>query len=182
VEGPCVGENGRQVALRLDEANLPAPGVAAEGTEPAPTPPPAVEVVTADSQRFFYAEERGSLEEVVPGLRNLAVRLSTNLVRAGGTRDGPLQILSDGRDVHRIGFPVRGSVQARGRYQVLVDPPFTHTALALDTGGDVAAQIEAQLDRVRESGLTPTGRYRLVLRGPGTDDVELQVGVESPPE
>lgn len=182
VQGPCVGEHGRQVALRLEGSDEQGPEVAVEGAGAAATPSPALQVVTADSQRFFYAEQRGSLEEVVPVLRNLALRLSTSLVRAGGTRDGPLQVLSDGSGVHKIGFPVRGSVQASGRYRVLVDAPFTHTALALDTRGDMAVQVEGLLDTVRESGLTPSGRFRLVLRGFDSGDVELQVGVQGPPE
>ncbi len=46
----------------------------------------------------------------------------------------------------------------------------------------MAAQIEGLLTRVRDSGLTPTGRFRLMLRNANAGDVELQVGVEGPPD
>ena len=115
---------------------------------------------------------------MLPQVRSQAVRLGVSLVKAGATRDGPLHLLSDGEDTRKLGFPIRGSAQPRGRYAIHNAREFRYVATTLDTGGEVPAQVARLTADIERAGLAMTGESRLVLPAGDGSEVELQLGVE----
>ena len=85
VRGPCVGSDGKRAAIPeesagelIARADTPQETTAAAADVAASR---SLEVRTAPAQRFFYAESDETMQELVPQLRTLAVRLGVSLVK-----------------------------------------------------------------------------------------------------
>lgn len=181
VRGPCYGTEGVRAAIPGEPARMASIGVNdPRGEDSSPVEShegQSVPVHSEGPRRFFYVEADETMPDLLPQLRSRAPRLGVSLVRAGGTRDGPLHLLDDGDGKRKLAFPVRGSVQPKGRYRVYAATEFRYVALTLKPGQDIAADIEALSARARRAGLSPTGHVRLVVQEdePG---IELQLGVQ----
>ncbi|WP_165787100.1 tetratricopeptide repeat protein [Pseudohalioglobus lutimaris] len=183
VRGPCYGSAGKKSTLQ------PVPRqVAARAETGADNPvqetmrdslPAEVALKTVPARRFYYVSQDESITQLLPRIRALAVRLNVNLVKSGGSADGPVTLLAlPGEDL-RLALPTRGAPQASGRYRLYNAAKFKCAWLHLVQGeGDAQAMMAGFRKDVEAAGYRLTGEYRL-QQIPGDDTtVELQLGVE----
>lgn len=145
-----------------------------------------IQTKTVPALRLFYLEQDMPLEELLGKLRNLAVAMNIALVKAGGSVDGPMQIISSSDPAAggpapplQLAVPVRGSPSGRGRYKVRSTEPFKCAYLALE--GEGQALLTAWLEfaaAVRDAGYEITGERRLVGSAGGSAKTELQLGIK----
>jgi hypothetical protein len=123
VRGPCYGSEGKRAPLLPESVGTDTAGAIAAGadqyaaTEIAAVAEP-VEIKTFPAMRLYYSSHSQSLQELLPEVRGLAVRLNVTLVKAGASASGPLHIIARPGEDLRLAFPVRGTPQAKGRYRV----------------------------------------------------------------
>ncbi len=138
-----------------------------------------VDVKTVDAQRYYYVSQKETLAALLPNVGALAVRLNMNLVKSGGTADGPVVLLGLPGEELRLALPTRGAPQPRGRYRLYSAPAFKCAWLRLRQGeGDAEAMATAFRERVADAGYRLTGEYRLEQVPGDNAVVELQLGVE----
>jgi hypothetical protein len=184
VRGPCYGSEGREAALVPEPASggpaaadtvavdQPSTEVIEPGTE-------TVDVKTVPATRFYYSSHSESLQELLPQVRSLAVRLNVTLVKAGGAANGPLHLLASGGEDLRLAFPVRGSPQAKGRYRLEKFEPFQCAWTVIEASGEEALEAaQAFAARVQAAGYTLTGESRLIPASGGEAGFEVQLGIE----
>ena len=179
IRGPCVGVQGKRAKLVPETA----PSVAA--STPPPASPevgavaqPALEVLSQEPTRYFHVPLQGALENLLSEMGSTATRLHVNMVKSGGTANGPLQLLREAGGDLALGIPVRGSVRAAGRYRVLNAPAYDYVARDIRLDGDVQAQLAAAVADLAGAGAGLTGELRLVLPSPGATVLEARLGVE----
>ncbi len=186
IVGVCHGPGDKQVAagalVAQDDDEAPA---AVSGAKQSAV---AIETKTVPRLRFFYQEYDKPLAQLATEAKSLALPMGVALVRAGGTVDGPLQIIAQGDAegaVLQLGFPYRGSARAGGRYHSRVADAFKCAFLEYQgNGGSLAEQWAAFLVDVERAGYKLTDQRRVVLQvsggggGDGTTRLELQVGIE----
>jgi hypothetical protein len=179
VRGPCVGSQGKRA--RLDQEVAPTvavvtpvqPPPAAETVEQA-----APEVMLQEPTRYYHVPLDGAIEDLLPTLGSTATRLHINMVKSGGTASGPVQLLRDASGDLMLGIPVRGSVQASGRYRVFKAPAYNYVARDIRLDEDPRAQLGEAAAGLAEAGTTLTGELRLVLPSPGDAVLEARFGIE----
>jgi tetratricopeptide (TPR) repeat protein len=179
VRGPCVGSQGKRA--RLDPEVAPTVAVVAPMQPPQPdeiVAQAAPEVISQEPTRYFHVALEEALEANLPQLGSTATRLHVNMVKSGGTANGPLQLLRDSSGNLMLGIPVRGSVQASGRYRVLNAPAYNYVARDIRLDGDVQAQLGDAVTALADAGAALTGELRLVLPSPGDTVLEARFGVD----
>ncbi len=144
---------------------------------------------TVPRQRLFYASYTMPLEELAGQLESLVVRMGISLVKAGGSVDGPLQIISQGEfpaagdPTWQLALPSSGSPSAKGKFRVRSAAKFKCATTRLEgEGAEFVAQSLRFADALQQAGYVLTGERRLVLpsqgAGAGEQQVELQLGIE----
>ena len=184
VRGPCYGSEGKKARLEPETveasttvAVIPDPDQSVEselgpGVED-------VEIKTVPAARFYYSSHTGSLPELLPEVRNLAVRLNVTLVKAGASADGPLHILALPDEELRLALPVRGTPQVKGRYRLKSAGPFRCAWAVIDDSAEEVLESTLQFaSRVEAAGYTLNGERRLIPRSGGVAGFEIQLGIE----
>jgi hypothetical protein len=116
---------------------------------------------------------------LLPEVRALAIRLNVSLVKASGNADGPVHVLAMPGEALRLGIPLRGSAQTRGRYRIYNAGEFKCAWIEIDAARqDASALIAEFVQFVKASGYQPTGAYRLRLSQGDSATVELQLEIE----
>ncbi|AQA19147.1 hypothetical protein BST95_13750 [Halioglobus japonicus] len=180
VRGPCVGSEGKQLALIESMPQQPAPTQPEIELESADVDTVTVlEVQRAAATRYFFAANDEPLEQLLPQMRTLAVRQSVSLVKASGTADGAPQFLNL-QNIRGIGIPLRGNAQARGRYRVVSTKAFDFVSFAVFPEAGVEAQLAAALASLEKAGIIPSGGWRLVPDQGQNGSLQLQLGVMAP--
>lgn len=187
--GPATADEARQIVgicygsqdKRLEVAAMATPEVipAAEAA--------AFQVKEVPSQRIFYREYQMPLAELAEKTRSLVVRMGVALVKAGGSVDGPVQIMADSEPVPgetpswQLALPTGGSPMGKGQYRVRTAPRYRCAALQADGEGAPLVQQWQQFKRdVQHSGHLLTGERRLVISQTprGKPRLEFQLGIE----
>lgn len=147
----------------------------------------AIQTKTVPPVHLYYIEQDMPVEQLVGKLKPLAARLNISLVKAGGTVNGSLHIISfdpvpaDGEDTSmQVAFPVRGVPTARGRYKARRTEAFKCAYLVHEGPESELAEAWARFAAALvEAGYKPTGERRVVA-DQGTDGrlkTELQLGI-----
>ena len=181
VRGPCYGSEGKKDSLQAAPPVVASRGQeeAAESGDGSAGEAEAVEVKVVPGLRFFYVSQSQALPELLPQVRSLAVRLNVSLVKAGGSADGPLNLLSLPGEELRLALPARGSPQARGRYRVYKSEQFKCAWLQVsEEHPDPVQAVTDFRDRVLAAGHQLTGESRLVFLAGEEGAVEVQLGIE----
>ena len=184
VRGPCYGSEGKKAPLLSEpaavdtgivEATEADQSAAAEAVPMAE----AVEVKTVPATRFYYSAHPEPLQQLLPRVRSLAVRLNVTLVKAGATANGPLHIIASPGEDLRLAFPVRGTPQAKGRYRMEKSAAFQCAWTAIDATGEEAWEALMEFAaRVEAAGYTLNGERRLIPQGGREGGFEVQLGID----
>ena len=188
IVGICHGAGDKRASAGAF-ASTDAPDSAAPVTagRPAAQGEIAIETKTVPKMAFFYQNYRKSIADLAGDARSLAMPMGVALVRAGGTIDGPLQIIAEGAGegaVLQLGFPVRGSPGASGKYRTRGTAEFKCAYLVHEGKADSLATVWAQfLTAVEAAGLELTDERRVLLQVDGKAEagavrLELQVGIK----
>ncbi|MEP5568947.1 MAG: tetratricopeptide repeat protein, partial [Halioglobus sp.] len=183
VRGPCFGSLGKQdtlEALPVTEASLnQAP--AAQNQQALPGSKQNIDPVTiktVSKKRFFVTEHSESIVELLPQVKSLATRLNVSLVKAAGTSDGPLHVLAVPGEKLRLGIPIRGTAQAKGRYRIYNADAYKCAWMVVKSDESLSLEVlESFAERIRVAGHESTGDYRLVLRPGSVPTIELQMEI-----
>jgi tetratricopeptide (TPR) repeat protein len=182
IAGICAGNRDK----KLDPASSPQ-----EQSEPPVDQiavPDAFEIKTVPGMRLFYVPFEAPLEQLAQSLPATAISLNVNLVKSGGSADGPLQLVFLG-DVAQpqagvtvqVGMPARGAVAASGKFRVRTTEPFRCVAQPFEGVGPALTTALAQLaESAQSSGHELTGEARIVIAqgtGGGAPQAELQLGI-----
>lgn len=174
VRGPCVGPQGTRASLAespvtvaevAEQTGTTEAQAAVAGQSPR-------DVVEQPPVRYYSLLLDGELEDLLPDLGAIASRLHVTMVKAGGAAEGPLQLLRDPGGALRLGIPVRGGVQASGRYRVYNAGSFRYVASRIRSDDDIPGQLAQFASEFAGSDLRLTGEVRLVL--PRTDETTLE--------
>lgn len=183
VQGPCYGSLGKRAELDSEVtaiesvAQTPvAEPVALTSSEEVP-----FNDKTIPSMRLYSVAQDMDLTELSADLdrmRSAATRLTVSLVKSGGTADGPLHLLVRPEGDTRLGVPVRGSVQARGRYRVDKLGAFKCISIRLPADASSLAKADIFRQSAVEAGFELTGERRLVFTSGAEQAVEIQFGIQ----
>ena len=126
--------------------------------------------------------------ELASKLQALALQMNVALVKAGGSADGSLQIISmgdaAGQSVEsdlQLALPVRGSPSRSGRYRTRSTASFKCAYLVQEQedGEEMVAAWLRFAEQVQAEGYELTGERRVVLTGDGGQvRSELQLGIK----
>lgn len=180
----CYGQNDKRgVAVASDSAQ-PAVAAAQKGRDE------IVNVKTAPAMSLFYSERRDSLQGMSSALRGIALKTNIELLKAGGSADGPLHLIfdstqsqADERLSWRVGIPVGGAVSARGRFRVAVQPAFPCVFQSFAGSPDQFPQVlDNLLDAAANAGYELTGHGRIVMPDDGFEEPsQLEIQLEYRP-
>lgn len=178
VRGPCFGSEGKQENLSPPTLTPTARAEQNEATAEA-DPWLDIEIKSVPGMRFFSSTEGDDLPTLMARVSELAPRLSVSLVKAGGTADGPLHIMGKPGEPMRMGFPLRGTAQARGRYRIYNTEAFNCAAITLtERVDDLTDLLEQFSTGIAELGYRWTGEFRIVLKQGESPNYEIQLGIE----
>ena len=181
VVGPCYDSRGKKVSLAALSTTTatPAPVEGEEVASASAAPVAEVALKTVEALRFYTSTQEETLEQLLPRVRSLAVGMNVSLVKAGGTANGPLSVLSlPEENALRLAMPVRGAPQARGRYDLYNAPAFKCAWIRIPQAEQQPLQVVSGLrERVIAAGYELTGEYRLLFLSDGEPGVEVQLGV-----
>jgi hypothetical protein len=185
IVGACYGSRDKKVRVASSDR-----GAAAEQGGAKAAARDAVQIKTVPAMRLFYAKHDMPLTKLASRLKSLAVQMNIALVKAGGSANGPLHILSKGDAAAQelgtgfeLALPFRGSPSRYGRYRTRTTKSFKCACLEQDSSGEEL--VTAWLDfaeEVQAAGYELTGERRVIIAG-GADSgeavrVELQLGVK----
>lgn len=180
VRGPCYGSQGKKGKLEPvapASEQLLADTVDTALSVEADTAA-VVEVKTVPATRFYYSSHSESLLELLPKVRSLAIRLNVTLVKADGSADGPLHIISIPGEDLRLAFPVRGTPQSKGRYRTKRSGPFKCAWYVIEAQGEEALlELTQFVSRVEAAGYELSGERRMIIRGGSEPGFEVQLGI-----
>ena len=182
IAGICYGASDKQLTAKSssvaqsDKPTQTATGDASQSD---------IQIKTVPAMRLFYLEQDMPLAELAGKLRSLATGMNIALVKAGGSVDGPLQILSMGdpavleaASTLQLAVPVRGTPSARGRYKVRATDAFKCAYLAHTGSAEELLAVWANFAAaVQAAGHELTGEQR-VLFPSGGSTIELQLGLQ----
>jgi effector-binding domain-containing protein len=184
IVGICYGAQDKRA--KVASAPSGRPGATAEKDAAEPAGQDDIPIKTVAAMRLFYAKHDIPLTELAAELKSLAVKLNINMVKAGGSAAGPLQIIStgdaaqEGQASFELAIPTRGSPTARGKYRVRKLESFKCAYLVHEGAGEDL--LKAGIDfaqALQAAGYELTGERRMVLvGGGGSTKIELQLGIE----
>ena len=188
IAGICHGAGDKQVSAEAF-AGAEAPASVATGSagDSATQGEMAVDTKTVPKMVFFYQNYTRSIADLAGEARSLAMPMGVALVKAGGTIDGPLQIIAQGQGeggVLQLGFPMKGSPRSSGKYRTRGVEAFKCAYLVYAGKADSLAALWAQfLTAVEAAGFELTDERRVLMQvnrtgGEGAVQLELQVGIK----
>jgi hypothetical protein len=187
IVSPCYGARDQRAdtdgsAVQARPADVPpaAPVTAAEsGTIAIKTVPPL---------RLFYLQYEQPLAQLADSLRGTLISMNVNLVKAGGSADGPLHIIiaGDMQDMEstptlQLALPIHGAATGSGRFMLRTTEPFkcAYQSVAGPTG-----ELREALARLAEAAYAAnhevTGEARIVISPVDNTNAfrfELQLGI-----
>lgn len=148
----------------------------------------AFEVKTVSAMRLFYLQYNRPLAELMASLRGTLISMNVSLVKAGGSADGPVQVIffADTQQSQaglslQLGLPARGSPTASGKFRVRTTEPFKCAYQPFEGSGEALRTALASLaESVRAADHELTGESRIVIPqrdNSGAFSVELQLGI-----
>lgn len=148
----------------------------------------ALNIKVVEQQRFYFTSAKVQRDTLSEQLRRLMVPLGINLVRSGGSIDGPLHIFFKGDETMqgdslslRAGFPVKGAPASKGRYKSKVLKPFKCVSLEYVGAAEGIRNAWEKLARdALVAGYELSGESRQVLEraDEGAEiKAELQLGI-----
>ncbi len=177
---PCYGARDERADVNIGTVQArPASG------EQEPT---SIEIKTVASMRLFYVQYEQPLAELADTLRGTVVSMNVNLVKAGGSADGPLHIIFPG-DIQdqeavptlQLALPTRGVVTPGGKFRLRTTEPFkcaylTYSGPVQELRDGMVRLMEATL----AAGHLLSGEARIVI--PQSNNAtaarfELQMGI-----
>ena len=185
IVGICYGA--RDKRLKVASRSDARPAVAAVEKVTDLTSREDIQIKTVPAMRLFYAEYDGPLVQLTGKLQSMGVRMNINLVKAGGSADGPLQIISTEAPVPggaqasvQLALPFRGTPAGRGRYRTRAVPSFNCAYVAGEGAGkDFLAAWARFAEVLQAAGYELTGERRIVIaRNSGAIQTELQLGIK----
>jgi tetratricopeptide (TPR) repeat protein len=145
----------------------------------------AVQTRVVAPLRLFYTESDLPLPELAAKMRSLAVSMQVAIVKSGGAADGPLQLLSigDGAGAQlQLGFPVKGSPRAGGRFKMRKSEPFNCAYYTYKGSMDgLVVSLGEFAEAVQAAGYELSDERRLVFANPKGDsavEIEVQLGIQ----
>jgi tetratricopeptide (TPR) repeat protein len=188
IVGVCHGAGDKQVSAQAfagadgpgSDTAAPAGGSSGQGKI-------AVDTKTVPGMAFFYQNYTKSIADLAGEARSLATPMVKAVVKAGGSIVGPLQIIAEGQGedgVLQLGFPVKGSPQASGKYRSRGAAAFKCAYLLHEGKADALAAVWAEfLAAVEAAGLELTEERRVLFQvnksgAAGAVKLELQVGIK----
>ena len=158
---------------------------AAEAEQPSPA---AISIATktVPQMRLYYTEPALPLQEVLKDLKSLAARMNMSLVKARGTVEGQLHVISNNHpsgeveEGLQVAFPVRGLPTTRGQYKARTASAFKCAYLGYrGEAVEFASVWSGFVQSLEDQGYQFTGETRLVFgTGEGDDlEVEIQLGI-----
>jgi tetratricopeptide (TPR) repeat protein len=184
IVGICYGAQDKRA--KVASAPMAGSAVTAGKDVAEPAAQNDIQIKTVAAMRIFYARHDIPLAELAAQLRSLAVKLNVNMVKAGGSAAGPLQIISTGKAAEgdqasfELAIPTRGSPTARGKYRVRKLASLKCAYLVHEGPGEelLAAGIDLA-QALQAAGHELTGERRMVSVGSGGSlKIELQLGIE----
>jgi effector-binding domain-containing protein/thioredoxin-like negative regulator of GroEL len=184
IVGICYGAQDKRAKVASTPSGRSATTAEKGAAEPAGQD--GIQIKTVPAMRIFYAKHNIPLTELAAELKSLAVKLNINMVKAGGSAAGPLQIISTGNAAEggqasfELAIPTRGSPTARGKYRVRKLASFKCAYLVHEGPGEdlLAAGIDFAR-ALQAAGYELTGERRMVVVGiGGSTKIELQFGIE----
>lgn len=183
VRGPCFGTKGKNsdlgtVSAETIEQNATQPDSVANAS-PSAVGESALDINTAAQRRYFMLPvKQQSIAELMPELGSIGTRMHLNLVKAGGTADGPLTIIASPSGEMAVALPIRGTPQASGRYRVITVEPFKHAAFELPGVRALPGAVGNFHNQLRTAGYQPTGETRVEVQHGDPARAVLQLGIE----
>ena len=184
IVGICYGSRGKRGKVAVAPSG--GSGVTAQEGANEPAAQADIQIKTVAAMRLFYVALDIPLTELDSKLRPLALRMMVHLVKAGGSADGPLQVISTedavegGQPGFELVIPTRGSPTARGKYRVRQAASFKCAYLVHE--GPVGELAAAGVDFARAlqaAGYELTGERRVVFpETGGSTKIELQLGIK----
>ena len=183
IVGICHGSRDKKVRVASSDR-----GAAAEQGGGKTAAQDAVQVKTVPALRLFYARHDMAFTELASKLQSLALQMNVALVKAGGSADGSLQIISMGdaagqsvESDFELALPFRGSPSRSGRYRTRSTASFKCAYLVQEQedGEEMVAAWLRFAEKVQAEGYELTGERRVVLTGDrGQVRSELQLGIK----
>jgi hypothetical protein len=151
-----------------------------------------VNVKTVPRHEFYWISAEVDTKNMSSQLRSLIMPLSINLVRGGGSIDGPLHLFFDniqnnlatvtaGKLSLKAGFPVRGKPRPKARYRTTQMQEFKCTYLEFTGNQNDLKQVWEKLYReTLIAGHKLSGSSRQILKNNNDTlqiDTELQLGI-----
>ncbi|MFV0478382.1 MAG: tetratricopeptide repeat protein [Parahaliea sp.] len=186
VRGPCYGSKGKQATLLEDKPSSPEPAQPSTAFSPGEgdiiqNTVSTLQLAEERPQSMFYLNLDESLTDFLPKAKSTAVRLNINLVKAGGSTNGPLQIILLPDKQPRLAQPVRGSPQARGRFKLYQSSSFKYAWLRLPVDTAAFSALPEQLrqfsKQVQSEGFELSGEKRLLLIQQEQPEIEIRLGI-----
>ncbi len=182
VRGPCYDSDGKRTSLAASTPKNTLTTLPAEPDSGSVSPdqglPAPVTIDQDPPQSLYYTTTDKPLEAFLAEVPAAAARLSINLIKAGGSANGPLQIILLPEEPLRLAQPTRGAPQARGRYQLQPVPSFHYASTQLPITNGSAMDLAQQFaDRVQAQRYELTGERRLLLIPGDQQHVELRLGI-----
>ncbi len=180
IVSPCYGARDERADVHIGKVQArPA------SDEPEPT---SIQIKTIAPMRLFYLQYEQPLAELANSLRGTVISMNVNLVKAGGSADGPLHIIFSGDIQDRealpalqLALPIRGIVTPGGRFRLRTTEPFKCAYL---TYSGPAQALPDGMVRLAEAtvaaGHVPSGEARIVIPQGNNGAVatfELQLGI-----
>ena len=193
ISGPCRPQNRN---LRYEgtvaESSITNVTVAQVNTKLVNNEVNEVDVKTVPRHEFYWVSAKVDTEKMSSQLRSLVTPLSINLVRGGGSIDGPLHLFFDGIENNlatvaagklslKVGFPVRGKPRPKARYRTTQMQEFKCTYLEFTGNQNDLKQVWEKLYRdTLSAGHKLSGSSRQILRNSNNTlqiNTELQLGI-----
>ena len=180
IVGICYGSMDKQLEDK-------GQGLANTAVETASGEDVGFEVKDIRAQRIFYREYSMPLAELAEETRSLAVRMGVELVKAGGSVDGPVHIIAakplpeEGEPAWQLALPTAGSPRASGRYKVGSAPACRCATVKVEVeGGALLDQWLRFSQKVQDAGHQLTGERRIIIaQGPDNGvSLEFQLGIQ----
>ena len=186
IVGICHGPGDRQAAASeiVQKDAEQSVGGAVGPQEESTQAKAVIETKTVPPLRFFYQQYDKPFEQLAADAKSLAMAMGISLVKGGGSIDGSLQIIAQGEGQDgelQLGFPVRGSPRAGGKYKLRVTTSFKCAYIVHETdAGSLAGLWSKFLQDVEAAGHALTDERRVVMLtgGGGSTRIELQIGIE----
>ncbi|RLA03648.1 MAG: hypothetical protein DRQ47_04775 [Gammaproteobacteria bacterium] len=150
---------------------------------------PKLVVKTVKKLRLYTVQLTTTLDQLAVKTKINFMKLAMALVKAGGSIDGPFQLIHNQQKVPSqsitltLAIPYKGSANSKGRYRPKSTKNFKCASTIFQgSSTELAEQWKTLYEQSLKQGLKPTGTSRTVILKAGVDGgnptMELQLGIE----